>query len=121
MENGGTYKCVAVNKVDCETQEIQIKVQKPPKFIAMHNYAKMVEGTDYNLICQLDDTKGLDIEYQWFDEDGKILQNVIICNKIKNNILQINNFRVEIHTSSLDQNSSTKNASNVKQKAKISL
>ena len=39
----------------------------------------MIENLSYELTCQLDEiTKGQEIEYSWFDEDGSLLHNVRI-------------------------------------------
>lgn len=83
FKDSGVYKCAAVNKINCETQEINVDVLAAPNLKIISSSDKMVENSSYTLTCQLDDTKGLHIDYSWFDGDNNILQNVRIKSNLK--------------------------------------
>ncbi|XP_070504621.1 hemicentin-2-like [Chironomus tepperi] len=74
LKDSGVYKCVTINKVNCETQEIKIDVLAAPNIKIISSSAKMVENSSYTLTCQLDDTKGQIIDYSWVDKDDNVLQ-----------------------------------------------
>ncbi|KAL7010771.1 hypothetical protein ACKWTF_009159 [Chironomus riparius] len=75
-EQRGTYKCVAVNEVGCETEEVRVVIIKKPKLEISSSSSKMIENSSYMLTCQLNGTiKEQEIEYSWFSEDGSLVHN----------------------------------------------
>ncbi|XP_070501615.1 hemicentin-1-like [Chironomus tepperi] len=70
----GTYKCIAVNKISCETQEVKLNVNPLPKLKIVSTPNEIVEGRSYSLKCNLDSNRAAKIDYMWLDKDDKVIQ-----------------------------------------------
>lgn len=75
-EHHGTYKCLAVNSISKEIEEISINILTIPKVSIRPSSLVMEENLNYSLNCIIEDTKEQKIEINWTDENGNLMQKV---------------------------------------------
>lgn len=75
-EHHGTYKCLAVNTISKEIEEISINILTIPKVTIRASSLVMEENLNYSLSCIIEDAKEQKIEINWTDENGNLLQKV---------------------------------------------
>jgi hypothetical protein len=77
LKDAGNYKCLAVNSIGKQAQEMAIKVLTTPKVKMSANWQEMRENSNYSLSCIVDGIKERRVEILWFDDDDNLLQSVI--------------------------------------------
>ncbi|KAG5680582.1 hypothetical protein PVAND_010079 [Polypedilum vanderplanki] len=72
--HSGNYKCLAVNNIGNQIQDLTIKVLSIPQVKLSTNWQEMKENSSYTLKCNLDRIKEMKVEILWLDNEDNILK-----------------------------------------------
>lgn len=74
--NSGQYTCDAINSFGGERREISVKVLSAPKVQINPKTLTLVEGSKGVLTCAVGSKDDINVQIEWLDAEGKVLQNV---------------------------------------------